>query len=522
MEEEFYKQSTLPHLSQEALQEISIPKQIGPYQIDSLLSQSGLSLLFLGSHPEKKEPIVIKVLSPRLTTNEEMVKQFTKEAEIIALTDHPNIIKLHGSGQWDEGLYIAMEFVQGVSLKQFIEQKPLSWKSALQITLQVAYALLHLHTHGVVHRDLKPENILITENGGVKVIDFGIALLMIDKEEVFFSEQNRLIGTPSYMSPQQKNNPLKVTPASDIYALGVILYELLTGKLSHGKIDLALLPDTLVPCVQKALQPTLEKRYEDVVDLITDLTRLIKSEDLERNISQNITSSLAESLDTIQILLPSAPFKTSELEIGLAKEKIPLSHFYDFIKLADGSYVIYLGSLDEPLIKQLPYIPYMKASIRSLLYPLTYSTENHLDASNQMTMINDVFLDSGIFSPSNLIQIHLNESQDTFSIVSCGKTTLTHISQSGKLKIIENENPLIGKERGYNFEETIDSWNPQESIILSTKHTLSETNWKKMIESYKSLAPQSLCETLFSNLFLDDETSLKSTSKAVLCINRID
>src|SRR5690606_36400224 len=105
------------------------------------------------------------------------IKQFLKEAEIIALSNHPNIVKLYGQGEWEKGLYIAMEFIQGVSLTQFILQNSLSIKRSLEILLQVAYALLHLHSHGVIHRDLKPENILITENGGVKVIDFGIAQL---------------------------------------------------------------------------------------------------------------------------------------------------------------------------------------------------------------------------------------------------------------------------------------------------------------------------------------------------------
>ena len=104
-----------------------------------------------------------------------------------------------------------MEFIQGVSLKQFILQNSLSNKRSLEILLQVAYALLHLHTHGVIHRDLKPENILITEDGGVKVIDFGIAQL--DQEDSSLTKITRggLIGTPSYMSPEQKKAPSKAS-----------------------------------------------------------------------------------------------------------------------------------------------------------------------------------------------------------------------------------------------------------------------------------------------------------------------
>ena len=107
-----------------------------------------------------------------------MVKRFLAEAKIIAIADHPNIVRLHQSGRWEEGLYIAMEYVQGISLRQYLQKVPLSIKRALEIILEIAYALCHLHTHHVIHRDLKPENILITQEGKVKVIDFGIAQLL--------------------------------------------------------------------------------------------------------------------------------------------------------------------------------------------------------------------------------------------------------------------------------------------------------------------------------------------------------
>ena len=116
-------------------------------------------------------------------------------------------------------------------------------RRALEIILQVAYALLHLHSHGVIHRDLKPENILITEEGEIKVIDFGIAQL--HEEEKNVTDADRFLGTPNYMSPEQKEDPSSVTFSSDIYSLGVILYELILGKLSFGIINLIALPKGL-------------------------------------------------------------------------------------------------------------------------------------------------------------------------------------------------------------------------------------------------------------------------------------
>ena len=154
----FYKQPTLvePKIVETPP---TIPEKIGPYKVESLLSRGGMSLTFLGIAPQTRALIAIKVLSPEYVTHPEMAAQFLRESKIIGLTNHPNIVKLYGEGRWEGGLYIAMEFIRGVSLRQFIEQHSLSIKKSIDITMQVAYALSHLHSHGVIHGDLKPENI---------------------------------------------------------------------------------------------------------------------------------------------------------------------------------------------------------------------------------------------------------------------------------------------------------------------------------------------------------------------------
>src|SRR5271166_1002901 len=104
------------------------PQNIGPYKIESLLEKGSMSLLYLGNHPTTGDPVTIKVLSPRFTSHPEAVKRFLNEAEMIAMADHPNIVKLYGYGEWSDGLYIAMEFIQGISLRQYLLQTPLSLK----------------------------------------------------------------------------------------------------------------------------------------------------------------------------------------------------------------------------------------------------------------------------------------------------------------------------------------------------------------------------------------------------------
>ena len=203
------------------------------------------------------------------------------EAEIITLTDHPNIVKLFGHGEWEEGLYIAMEFIQGISLRQFILQTPISLKRALEIILDIAYALCHLHTHGVIHRDLKPKNILLSENNQIKVIDFGIAQLLTEQTQEQ-SQSQKLIGTPVYMSPEQRANPESVSYPSDIHSLGIISYELILGKLSHGQVHLSLMPKGIQKILFNCLQPNIIDRYQDIVDFISDVSSYLNSSALQK------------------------------------------------------------------------------------------------------------------------------------------------------------------------------------------------------------------------------------------------
>lgn len=279
--EEFHQRHTLPGNSYESSAEEKMPEYIGPYQVEALIEKGGMSLLYLATHPDIQDPITIKVLVPSFLSNQEMIHRFLREAEIIGMADHPNIVKLYGQGEWEKGLYIAMEFIQGISLKHYLLHNIISIQQALGLIMEIAMALCHLHAHGVIHRDLKPENILVTESMGIKVIDFGIAQLLSDTSSDPLL-QRRLIGTPVYMSPEQRKNPESASFPSDIYSLGIITYELVLGRLSHGQIHLSLMPKGLQKILSKALAPDPCNRYQDIVDFMTDLAHYLHSPALAR------------------------------------------------------------------------------------------------------------------------------------------------------------------------------------------------------------------------------------------------
>ncbi|PCI75187.1 hypothetical protein COB21_05950 [Candidatus Aerophobetes bacterium] len=272
------QQDTLPIPKVAPSKHVSyLHKQIGPYRIDALWKKGPLSHLYLGTDLTRHCSVVLKILSPDLLQMPEMVDQFLKESQIISMINHPNIVGVLDTGQWEQGFYIAMQYLQGISLKQFSTHHKLTTGSALNIVLKVSYALLHLHTHAIIHRDIKPENILITENGEVKLIDFGIAKLEGESPVGLEKKDASIIGTPSYMSPEQKRDPLKASYQSDIYSLGRVLEELLIGKIAHGSSSVYLLEPALAQMVKQATSPALESRFEDVVDFIQAITLNLKT-----------------------------------------------------------------------------------------------------------------------------------------------------------------------------------------------------------------------------------------------------
>lgn len=529
---DFHKQSTLPNLTKGEEKSLKHPTKIGPYKIEAPLSHGGMSFLYLGVDPKNQTPIVIKVLSPKYLTRPEMVQQFLKEAEIISMTDHPNIIKMKGQGEWEGGLYIAIEFVQGISLKQFIMQQNFSPRTCINIVLQVAYALLHLHTHGVIHRDLKPENVLITEGGSVKVIDFGIAQLIYDKEVALPSQRGKFLGTPSYMSPEQKKDPLNVTFATDIYSLGVIAFELLVGKLSFGSIQLSLLPNNLRGLIEKALAPDAAVRYPDIVDFITDLTEYLKEE--QQTGSNEGMKEVWGHLEQSHLkLLPASLPKWSSFDLGLAKpdRESDLGSYYDFFKFADLSYLIVMGEYMESSVEGLSYIGLLKGMVQSLTREYLSAADTHFQPMTFITALNEMIASHKLVHHFIFELLHLSPSSNQFSFISCGCGALMHLPLSAKTpRFLANQNPPLGEDPNHGFYKTTENWAEGDLLIahsfdteISTvKHGEDfEDALKAIVQENLQLSAQAQAEGILNGIAKVFPAIVEASPKTVLTIHRI-
>jgi len=211
----------------------------GRYRITAQLGQGGMGAVYRAEQMSLKREVAIKLLKPELSAEPGLVRRFNAEAELAAKLEHPNTVTLFDFGQdFDGTLFIAMEFVKGISLREVIQKEgPLKPTRALAIAEQVTASLANAHSHGIIHRDLKPDNIMLSTIGRksdiVRVLDFGIAKLRDERGDVTampLTQAGDLLGTPQYMAPEQIRGE-KVDGRTDVYALGAMLYEMITGRL---------------------------------------------------------------------------------------------------------------------------------------------------------------------------------------------------------------------------------------------------------------------------------------------------
>src|SRR6476646_8304826 len=267
-----------------------IGQTLSHYRIISKIGEGGMGEVYLAEDMRLVRNVALKLLPARFTKDEERVRRFEQEARSASALNHPNIITIHDIGRADELHFIATEFIDGQTLRQRMMPARMELTAALDVTLQVATALGAAHEAGIIHRDIKPENVMLRRDGIVKVLDFGLAKLTerpppqsIDAEASTFvainTEPGVIMGTASYMSPEQARG-LEVDTRTDIFSLGVLIYELVAGQLPFAgsnpyEIIASILSDkeapplagcTEVPAelqriISKALRKNREQRY---------------------------------------------------------------------------------------------------------------------------------------------------------------------------------------------------------------------------------------------------------------------
>jgi serine/threonine protein kinase len=253
-------------------------------EILQLLGQGGMGAVFKARQPALGRLVALKILSPKSAEDPGFAERFNREARALARLNHPNIVAVYDFGQAGDTSYFLMEYVEGVALRQIVRAGKLSPREALQIVMQICEALQFAHDEGVVHRDIKPENILLDKKGRVKIADFGIAKILDQApEDISLTGAKDVVGTAHYMAPEQLEHPQAVDNRADIFSLGVVFYELLTGELPIGKFQppskKVRLDVRLDEVVLHALEKEPERRYQKASQVKTDVETIATTTD---------------------------------------------------------------------------------------------------------------------------------------------------------------------------------------------------------------------------------------------------
>ena len=265
----------------------------GRYEITELIGVGGMADVYKATDILEDRTVAVKILKTEFADNEEFVRRFRNESKAIAVLSHPNIVKIFDVGFTDKIQFIVMEYIDGITLKEFMEQQGvIKWKDCIHFIVQILRALQHAHDRGIVHRDIKPQNIMLFPDGTIKVMDFGIARFAREEGKTI---SDKAIGSVHYISPEQARGDV-TDEKSDIYSVGIMMYEMLSGVKpfdGDNPVSVALMhmqneakplrsvndsvPEGLEEIVIRAMQKEAPKRYQSASEMIKDIEEFKKN-----------------------------------------------------------------------------------------------------------------------------------------------------------------------------------------------------------------------------------------------------
>ena len=288
----------------------------GRYLIESLIGVGGMANVYKGRDIRTGNEIAVKVLKEEFLGNEELVRRFKNESKAISILDHPNIVKVYDVSVTDQLQYIVMEYIDGITLKEYLKQRggALTWKEVVHFATQVLSALEHAHSKGIVHRDVKPQNIMLQADGSIKMMDFGIARFSRAQSQTI---SDKAIGSVHYISPEQAKGD-RTDARTDIYSVGVMLYEMLSGRLPFdgtGTVSIAIMqisekpkplaevapnvPEGLRQITEKAMEKDPAARYQSAAEMLEAIKAFKQNPSIRFEYEYNTQDSPSKTINKV-------------------------------------------------------------------------------------------------------------------------------------------------------------------------------------------------------------------------------
>ncbi len=293
------------------------------FEIVEMLGKGGMGAVYKARQPNLDRYVALKILLPEVGKDPAFAERFMREARALAKLNHPSIVAVYEFGEVDGLYYFVMEYVDGANLRQTLAASGLTPPEALAIVPQICDALQFAHDAGVVHRDIKPENILIDKQGRVKIADFGLAkLLALDREDSSVEQPftltgtHQVMGTPHYMAPEQMQGSSAVDHRADIYSLGVVFYEMLTGELPIGRFEppskKVQIDVRLDEVVLRSLESEPDRRYQHASEVKTEVESIADANDALHPAAQPDTADF-ESLVRGRLKVPAIGLRVASI-----------------------------------------------------------------------------------------------------------------------------------------------------------------------------------------------------------------
>lgn len=418
-------------------------KRLGRYEVRSLLGVGGMGEVYLAQDTQLRRPVALKLLPSEFTLNEERLNRFKQEAFAASALNHPNILTIYEVGSEDNVHFIATELIDGVSLRERMAREQLTVDQVLDLGGQVASALSAAHAAGIVHRDMKPENVMVRRDGYVKVLDFGLAKLTehsglrSDPEaatlQVVKTDPGKVMGTANYMSPEQARG-LEVDARTDIWSLGVILYELVAGRvpfagqtgsdvlvsiLSNEPVPLQRyspgIPAELQRIVRKALRKDVEERYQLVKELALDLKTLRRELDfhaaLEVSQQPSAPGLPTSAIAATQSDINNAASASRTAEIPPPKATSTAEYIVSEIKSHSGLIALLVGAISVVALAIVMIIAYRWSTT-----PASPSTANLAHSMKIARLTSTGTADKAAISPDGKYVVHITTANGQQSL----------------------------------------------------------------------------------------------------------